>query len=136
VASARDLLGGEEAVDAERFWTSVRDHTHPFFTTLHEQGTPLWRLSVRSTTPFRDLGRDQLIEWGGALRWLAAPADGADEKLRAFARASGGHATCFRDGSGAVFQALSPPMLALHQRLKNVFDPHGILNRGRLYPEL
>ena len=36
----------------------------------------------------------------------------------------------------AVFQALPPPMLALHQRLKNVFDPHGILNRGRMYPEL
>jgi len=89
VASAREALGGEEAVDAERFWSSVRDHTHPFFTTLHQQAMPLWRLSVRSTTPFRDLGRDQLIEWGGALRWLGAPAGGDDEKLRAFARASG-----------------------------------------------
>lgn len=136
VSSAREALGGEEAVDAERFWSGVRDHTHPFFTALHQQAMPLWRLSVRSPAPFRDLGREQLIEWGGALRWLGAPAGGDDEKLRAFARANGGHATCFRDGSGPVFQPLSPPMLALHQRLKTVFDPHGILNRGRLYPEL
>ena len=33
---------------------------------------PLWRLSVRSAAPYTDLGGDQLIEWGGALRWLAA----------------------------------------------------------------
>jgi glycolate oxidase FAD binding subunit len=135
VTAARATLGGEEAVDAEHFWSGVRDQSHPFFTTLHERAMPLWRLSVRSTAPFRDLGSEQLIEWGGALRWLGARA-GDEEKLRAFARTNGGHATCFRDGGGAVFQALSPPMLALHQRLKNVFDPHGILNRGRLYPEL
>jgi len=136
VAAARAVLGGEEAVDAERFWSSVRDQSHPFFATLHARATPLWRLSLRSTTPYGDLGREQLIEWGGALRWLGAPDGGDDERLRAYARANGGHATCFRDGAGAVFQTLSPPMLALHQRLKSVFDPHGILNRGRLYPEL
>jgi glycolate oxidase FAD binding subunit len=136
VASARTAIGGEDVVDAERFWSSVRDHSHPFFTALHDARTPLWRLSVRSTTPYQALGREQLIEWGGALRWLGASDDGDAERLRAFARASGGHATCFRDGSGPVFETLSPPMLALHQRLKNVFDPHGILNRGRMYPEL
>jgi glycolate oxidase FAD binding subunit len=35
-----------------------------------------------------------------------------------------------------VFQPLAPTLLALHQRLKHVFDPHGILNRGRMYPEI
>ena len=35
-------------VDAERFWASVRDHTHPFFATLRAAGdAPLWRLSVK-----------------------------------------------------------------------------------------
>jgi glycolate oxidase FAD binding subunit len=34
-----------------------------------------------------------------------------------------------------VFQPLAPAMLAVHKRLKAVFDPHGILNPGRLYRE-
>ncbi len=136
VAAGRAALGGDEASDAPSFWRSVRDQTHPYFATLGARNVPLWRLSVRSTTPFRDLGGDQLIEWGGALRWLGAAEGAEGERLRAWARASGGHATCFRGGSGPVFQALSPSLLLLHQRLKHVFDPHAILNRGRLYPEL
>jgi glycolate oxidase FAD binding subunit len=31
---------------------------------------------------------------------------------------------------------LNPALLALHRRLKAAFDPKGILNPGRLYPEL
>jgi glycolate oxidase FAD binding subunit len=34
-----------------------------------------------------------------------------------------------------VFQPLPEPLLALHRRLKANFDPQGILNRGRMYPE-
>jgi glycolate oxidase FAD binding subunit len=136
VAAARSVVGGEAAADSDALWNSVRDHTHPFFAAVQARGATLWRLSVRSTTPFTDLGGEQLIEWGGALRWLAA-GEGADaERLRTWARSHGGHATCFRGAAGAVFQPLTPPLLALHQRLKHVFDPHGILNRGRMYPEL
>ncbi|HXH03380.1 MAG TPA: FAD-linked oxidase C-terminal domain-containing protein, partial [Candidatus Competibacteraceae bacterium] len=39
------------------------------------------------------------------------------------------------DRQGAVFQPLPLALAALHRRLKASFDPHGILNRGRLYPE-
>jgi glycolate oxidase FAD binding subunit len=136
VTAARAVIGGDEVQDADAtIWAAVRDHAHRFF--AGAAGAPLWRLSVRSTAPFRDLGGEQLIEWGGALRWLAAGAGVEAEPLRAYARAHGGHATCFRGAdNGAVFQPLAPPLLALHQRLKHVFDPHGILNRGRLYPEV
>jgi len=136
VAAACAVIGGDEVADAEALWSGVRDHTHPFFTAAQTRGAALWRLSVRATTPFTDLGGEQLIEWGGALRWLT-PGDGTDpERLRSWARGHGGHATCFRGGSGNVFQPLTPPLLALHQRLKHAFDPHGILNRGRMYAEL
>ena len=49
----------------------------------------------------------------------------------------GGHATAFRGGdrSGAVFQPLSAPLATIHRRLKQSFDPAGIFNPGRLYPE-
>jgi glycolate oxidase FAD binding subunit len=136
VAAARAQIGGDEALDPDPFWTGVRDHTHAFYAGAQAAGSMLWRLSVRSTTPYADLGGDQLIEWGGALRWLAADGDLDAERLRAWARSHGGHATAFRGGTGPVFQPLSPSLLSLHQRLKHAFDPHGILNRGRMYPEL
>jgi glycolate oxidase FAD binding subunit len=136
VEAAIAKLGGEVQPDAGGFWTSVRDHSHRFFVEAAKQRCPLWRLSVRSTAPYTDLGGEQLVEWGGALRWLAAGAGTHPEAVRAWARASGGHATCFRGDVAPIFQPLPPTLLAVHQRLKHVFDPHGILTRGRLYPEL
>jgi len=137
VAAARAIVGGDEVPDADtKLWTAVRDHTHRYFASAAGDAS-LWRFSLRSTAPFRDLGGEQLIEWGGALRWLVAAPGANAEQLRAYARAHGGHATCFRSAEGAaVFQPLAPTLLALHQRLKHVFDPHGILNRGRMYPEV
>ena len=34
-----------------------------------------------------------------------------------------------------VFATLPPALLRLHRNLKQRFDPNGILNRGRLYPD-
>ena len=39
---------------------------------------------------------------------------------------------CHEDRT-AVFQPLSPALLALHQRIKNAFDPARILNPGQMY---
>ena len=36
----------------------------------------------------------------------------------------------------AILQPLPPALLALHRRLKAAIDPRGILNPGRIYPEL
>jgi glycolate oxidase FAD binding subunit len=35
-----------------------------------------------------------------------------------------------------VFQPLDPQLMALSASLKQVFDPVGILNPGRMYPEI
>ena len=131
VQQARDRLGGERLDDGESFWTALRDHRHPFF----DSSRPLWRLSVPPATPPLDLPGDSLLDWGGAQRWLYT--DTPAERIRAAARAAGGHATRFRGGDrDDVFQPLPAPLLALHKRLKQALDPAGILNPGRLYGDL
>ena len=122
--------------DADEFWASIRDQRHPFFAASRSD-VSLWRLSVRSSAPADAHGDAQLIEWGGALRWVTADVDAAD-RLRDWARSHGGHASCFRGAAvpAGVFQALSPALATIHQRLKAVFDPAGILNPGRMFAGL
>jgi glycolate oxidase FAD binding subunit len=137
VEAAAAKLGGDAVEGDAAPWAALRDHRHPFFTSTGT-GAPLWRLSVKSTAPYTDLGGEQLIEWGGALRWLVATPRTGAQSLRDWAERQGGHATLFRaaDKSPGVFHPLAAPVLALHQRLKQTFDPHHVLNRGRLYPGL
>jgi len=134
VAAACAKLGGAEVDDAERLWSSVRDQRHAFFTGAAAARAPLWRLSVGSTAPYTDFGGEQLVEWGGALRWLAATPRTDAPKVRAWAQSHGGHATLFRaaEKPADVFAPLPPTLAGLHRRLKATFDPHGILNPGRL----
>jgi glycolate oxidase FAD binding subunit len=133
VEAACKKLDGERIDDAQaqKFWVGVREQTNPFF----RSAAPLWRLSVKSTTPPLKLPGVQLIEWGGALRWLKSDADA--KTIRDAAVSAGGHATLFRasDKSAGVFQPLTPALLKIHRRLKQNFDPAGIFNPGRLYPE-
>jgi len=132
VRAARESLGGTELPRAAEYWTALREHSHPAFAGER----PLWRLSVPGTTPPLGLPGTQIIEWGGALRWLASDAEpGA---IRDAARRAGGHATLFRarDKSCGAFAPLSPVSAHLHREIKAAFDPAGVFNRGRLYPDL
>ncbi len=132
--AAAQKLGGEpvEQEQAARFWSGIREHTDPYFA----GDAPLWRLSVPSQAPRTELPGAQLVEWGGALRWLKSEADAAT--VRAAAQRAGGHATLFRarDKSAGVFAPLAPALARLHRDLKSAFDPAGILNPGRMYAEL
>ncbi len=141
VEAAVAKIGGNALPGNDRglaFWRSVKEQTQPFFLTAAQSGATLWRLSVKPTTPHTDLGGDQLIEWGGALRWLHANERVDAVRVREWARGHGGHATLWRAGdkSAGVFQPLPEPLAALHQRLKRAFDPTGIMNPRRLYPDL
>jgi glycolate oxidase FAD binding subunit len=141
VQAAASKLGGEvvEPALAEAFWRGLRDHRDEFFVAA-EQATQgqasLWRLSVPATTPPLKLPGEQLVEWGGAQRWLCTGAPAA--AVREAAAAVGGHATLFRarDKSAGVFAPLAPPLMRIHRELKRAFDPAGIFNPGRLVPEL
>jgi len=144
VDTARKRLGGEPLEDAARFWSDVRDQRHAFFTagdgaSAASEGptAALWRLSVRSTAPFTELGGAQLIEWGGALRWVQVATAGTAAQLREWAQASGGHATLFRGGDRAtsVFHPLPPTLMSLHTRIKAAMDPSSIFNPRRMYQE-
>ncbi|SDH92696.1 glycolate oxidase subunit GlcE [Nitrosomonas sp. Nm132] len=133
VHAARIKIGGEEINQGELFWQRIREHTHTFFSS----GTRLWRLSIKSSTPPLLLPGQQLIEWGGALRWLATDENLNEKRVRSQAEAAGGHATLFYGDklSLQAFHPLTTHMMALHQRLKQKFDPAGIFNPGRMYPE-
>ena len=128
IAAARTRLGGEE-VDARDYWRDLREHRLPFF--AGERA--LWRLSVPQTAAAFELPSPQLIEWGGGLRWVSANLDAL--VIRPTVEKAGGHATLFRGGDKAAgaFHPLKPAILKIHRRLKQAFDPAGILNPGRMY---
>lgn len=141
VDAAAKTLGGEviDAHFAQSFWRGLRDQTDEYFVNAKhavQAGGALWRLSMPQTAAPLALPGEQMIEWGGAQRWLCttAPAQG----LRDAVRLLGGHATLFRsiDKSAGVFAPLEPPLDRIHRDIKKAFDPAGIFNPGRLYPQL
>jgi len=141
VQVAQAQLGGEVLNDAAVYWQRLRDQATPFFDKRPPTSNRgLWRLAVKPTTPPLNLGEAQWIEWGGAVRWLASNQPATT--LRDVAKQFGGHATLFRGNmpqpkaiNDGAFTPLTPAMLTLHRNLKQRFDPRGIFNHGRLYPD-
>ena len=129
VRSAARGIGADTEPDA-RWWQDLRDQRLPFF----RDAKRLWRVALPPTAAPLALDACELIDWGGAQRWLSGEVDAA--LVRARAAQLGGHATLCRGGQDDPFHPLEPGMLALHQQLKRVFDPRRILNPGRLYREL
>jgi glycolate oxidase FAD binding subunit len=132
VDAAVKSLGGEVVPDADAFWNSLREQRQEFFA---GEGA-LWRLSVPSTTGAIVLRGRQLIEWGGAQRWLRAGLEEARaQDIRRTVAAVGGHATLFRGGDKGVgvFHPLAPGVAKINQRMKAAFDPSNIFNPGRMY---
>ena len=128
IAAGKAKMGGEE-VAAESYWADLREHRLAFF----RSARTLWRLSVPQTADPIATGGAQLIEWGGGLRWAGGDLDVLT--VRSTAERIGGHATLFRGGdrSIGVFHPLQPAVAKIHRRLKNAFDPEGILNPDRMY---
>jgi glycolate oxidase FAD binding subunit len=139
-----DPLGevGEIGQESTRLWREIRD-----VRLIAAADRPIWRLSVPPAEGARIAGRildgcdgEALYDWGGGLIWLAL-AVGADHdrRVREAIGASGGHATLVRApdtvrAAAEVFQPQSAALAALTRRVKEAFDPHGILNPGRMYP--
>ncbi|ADZ71898.1 glycolate oxidase subunit GlcE [Polymorphum gilvum] len=132
--------------DASRaIWSAVRDCL-PFAGAR----TPVWRLSVPPTRGAevvdrleREMPVEAFYDWSGGLVWLHN-LDGElhDVPIRAaIADCGGGHATLVRASASSRVSAppLQPqpaPLAALAARLKAQFDPHGVLNPGRMRVDL
>jgi glycolate oxidase FAD binding subunit len=133
VDAAARKMGGTvvDPSQAARFWAGLREQADPFFS----GDEPLWRVSVKSTAAPLGLPGRQLIEWGGALRWLKSGGDAG--VIRSVAAGAGGHATLFRasDKAAGAFHPLPPALMRLHRNLKQALDPAGVLNPGRMYAE-
>jgi glycolate oxidase FAD binding subunit len=98
----------------------------------------VWRISVSPSDALRVLDRLEadryVVDWGGGLLYAAfATVDAA----RVRGALTTGHATLWKApraerAATRVFQPQSPAIAAAAARLRNAFDPRGILNPGRM----
>jgi glycolate oxidase FAD binding subunit len=135
-------LHSKNSVD---LWREIRD-AGAFLDNDDADGGQVWRLSV---APMDGAGVAQAIlaategrvfyDWGGGLVWLGLKAcpDAAAEAVRGAVSAVGGHATLVRAAPEvrarvAVFDPQTGALRDLSARVKNGFDPKGVLNPGRM----
>lgn len=132
-----------EEPDSRALWRSIRQ-VMPF-TTESARARPLWRISIppargheiaRAITPAAQM----FYDWGGGLVWVAMPFAGEPDAaaIRGAVAAVGGHAMLVRAAASVrasvdVFSPEEPAARALGRRVKESFDPKGILNPGRMW---
>jgi glycolate oxidase FAD binding subunit len=125
-------------------WRRVRDVT-PFSAYGPRGEWPLWRVSVAPSAASefaRLIGGDaeMLYDWAGGLVWVALPPsdDAGAALVRRTVTMVGGHATLVRAPASVraaveVFEPQEAAVAALTRRVKEGFDPQGILNPGRMW---
>ncbi|HEX9071617.1 MAG TPA: glycolate oxidase subunit GlcE [Pseudolabrys sp.] len=129
--------------NSHALWRSIRN-VKPFAVEA-ARARPLWRISVPSSrgheiaaaiTPAAQM----FYDWAGGLVWVAMPfADEPDAAaIRGAVAAVGGHATLIRAPAAVraavdVFAPEAPASRALAKRVKESFDPKGMLNPGRMW---
>jgi glycolate oxidase FAD binding subunit len=136
---AIDVLDNDSSV---AFWDELRQ-----LSVLQGINAPLWRISTAPKSGPKVVAAIQhymavnsMYDWSGGLIWAEVPAtaDAGATDIRRVIAAHGGHATLIRapeDVRAGVdcFQPLEPAVAMLTRKLKNTFDPSGILNPGRMY---
>jgi glycolate dehydrogenase FAD-binding subunit len=131
--------------ESRAFWRKVRD-VEPFCAEA-AKARPVWRVS---TAPAKgaELGAmiaaqaqaELIYDWAGGLVWVAPAAadDAGAQAVRHAVAACGGHATLVRADAATraavdVFEPQEAGLAALTRRVKEGFDPRGVLNPGRMW---
>jgi len=103
----------------------------------------LWRISVAPSRGHEVAaaigeGAEYFYDWAGGLIWAALPAEGDGGAERVRTALEGGHATLIRAPTAIraaipVFEPQEGALAALTKRVKESFDPKGVLGPGRMY---
>lgn len=115
-------------------WIAIRDVLPLADIRAHN----IWRISVPpsdgaavTAAIARICDATWYFDWAGGLIWLAAPPEASIRSAL-----TSGHATLIRVAPGSnetdVFHPQGPALAALSRRVKEAFDPLGIINPGRL----
>ena len=139
-------MGALAEAASRSFWRAIRDVT-AFAADGPAGARDVWRIS---TAPARgaEIGKalaeraraEILYDWAGGLIWAALPP--TDDAHAAFVRSTvatvGGHATLVRAPAAVraaveVFEPEPPGLAALSKRVRESFDPRGVLNAGRMW---
>ena len=119
----------------------------PFAAQARDAELPLWRISVPASMGAALAARisagaqvQMLFDWAGGLIWLALPPseDAGAPLVSAAVAEFGGHATLMRAPAPVrakvdVFWRGDAVLAALTRRIKEGFDPKGVLNPGRMW---
>ena len=138
------VVVGEAASRA--LWRTIRDVT-PLAADAGPAARPLWRISTApSKAPdivaqiAAKADAETVYDWGGGLVWmmLGATDDAGVRLVRRAVAAHGGHATLVRAPQAVratveVFGSQDRALAALTKRVKESFDPKGVLGPGRMW---
>ncbi len=127
------------------FWGELRQ-----LSVLQGSAAPLWRISTAPRSGpqvvaaiARYMDCKAYYDWSGGLIWAEVldTADAGASDIRRVIASHGGHATLIRAAPSVrasvdVFQPLDPGLAEVSRGIKAVFDPHDVLNRGRLLADL
>jgi len=129
--------------NSSALWQSIRN-VKPF-TADGARDRPLWRISVAPSRGHEIAGAitpaaQIFYDWGGGLVWVAMPFAGEPDAaaIRRAVAEVGGHATLIRApaavrAASGAFAAEEQGLHDLTKRVKESFDPKGILNPGRMW---
>jgi glycolate oxidase FAD binding subunit len=138
--------GEIHALDRENslaLWGELRQ-----LSVLQGSSAPLWRISTSPTAAPKVVAAISaymecraFYDWSGGLVWaeVLPTTDAGAADVRRVIATHGGHATLIRAEPAVraavdVFQPLEAGLERLSRKLKGAFDPAGILNPGRMYP--